>query len=147
MVVYCDLYQLVANHDDNPTLDKITAGIVDFLGRTLLKNNPYSGDIEAMKKALEVQREALQVDYIDACKAVIAGVFRYTFEEIDEWDSETFFSRLAKAELISGEDLGPKPVAKEEPSQTKPIPKVPKRPLTPTQARVLERRAAARSAN
>lgn len=152
MSVFCDLYQLVTDPQESLPLDQVTAGVVDFLGQTLLKNSAFADatkDMQLVHAALERQRRLLRNNYFESCKAVLAGVFRYTFEEIEEWDEDTFFARLAAAELLSGEDLGPKQL--EEPRKTgkpgapKAPPKAPKKPLTNTQAKALERTMAARA--
>lgn len=149
MAVFCDLYQLVKDPDESLPLDQVTAGIVDFLGRTLLRNSAFADDTKDMslvRTAIERQRHLLRHNYFESCKAVLAGVFRYTFEEIEEWDEETFFARLAAAELLSGEDLSPQ--AAEEPARPgapKSPPKPQKKPLTNTQAKALQRTMAART--
>lgn len=149
MVVYCDLYRMVTDPEESLPLEYVTAGVVDFLGRKLLKDSAFGGDINKMKAALIEKRNDLDGNYYEQCKAVIAGVFRYTFEEIESWDEDTFFEVLAKAELISGENLEPRLVGEDgnsEPvtAQSKASPKVPKRPLTQAQKMVLERKASLR---
>ncbi len=148
MLVYCDLYRLVTNSEESLPLTHIPAGVVDFLGRRLLKESAFGGDINKMKAALIEKRNNLDNNYYEQGKAVIAGVFRYTFEEIESWDEDTFFECLAKAELISGENLEPRIVGEDSnleqvPVQDKPR-KAPKRPLTAAQQLVFERKAAMR---
>jgi hypothetical protein len=135
MQVYCDLYELVVDHDECPPIERVPAGIVDFLGRTLLKSNAFSGDAGLIAKILTKRRAALQTDYFENAKAIIAGLFRYTFEELDNLDEESFFDMLAKAELLSGEKFDPVPIG----TQNDVSPKRPKKPLTQTQAKAFER--------
>jgi hypothetical protein len=149
MTVFSDLYRLVADPDESLPLDQVTAGIVYFLGRTLLGDSAFADetkDMQVVQSALERQRHLLRNNYFESCKAVLAGIFRYTFEEIEEWDEETFFARLAAAELLSGEDLSPKvPEEPAKPGATKGPPKAAKKPLTNTQAKALQRTMAARN--
>lgn len=148
MRVYCDLYQLVVDPSESPALDKATAGVVDFLGRTLLKESAFSSNPDRIKKTLTLKRKQLEENYFEICKAIIAGIFRYTFEEIEGWDEETFFDRLAKAEMVSGVPLDVHPLgAAEDPANTQSHPNAPKkdkRPLTKAQQMVLQRTMEAR---
>jgi hypothetical protein len=45
---------------------------------------------------------------------LIAGTFRYSFEDIESWDAEVFFKRLAAAEFLVNRTLEPA-----DPSATK----------------------------
>lgn len=66
----------------------------------------------------------LQSTYLETARTLVAGTFRYRFEEIDEWDQGTFFKRLAAAEFLVGKNLEPadpnaKPVSKQDAMQSK----------------------------
>jgi len=140
MQVYCDVYNLVVDQEECPPIDRVPAGVVDFLGRTLLRNNPFSGDAKLIAKTLTKHRASLQTDYFEQAKAVIVGLFRFTFDELENLDEDTFFDLLAKAELLSGEQFDPTPVGnKTVQKSTDPPPQRPKKPLTETQTRALDR--------
>ncbi len=149
MAVFCDLYDLVKDEDESLPLSQVTAGVVDFLGNFLLRASAFADDtkgLDVVKAALMRQRQLLRSNYFESCKVIIAGIFRYTFEEIEQWDEDTFFARLAAAELLSGEDLSPKPLEEpRKPGDPKKLPPRPKKPLNSTQARALERTLAART--
>ena len=139
MKVYCDLYAEVVDLDECPPIDRVPAGIVDFLGRSLLRNSAFSGDAKLIATALTKRREALQTDYFEQSKAIIAGLFKYTLAELDNLDEESFFDLLAKAELISGEKFDPTPLTPAAAQQPERPERRVKNPLTPTQQKVRER--------
>jgi hypothetical protein len=141
--VYIDLYRAVLL--DGPDVEEAPAGIVEFIGKSMLETNPFSGRYDYIKFALDSSRQ--NQTYMEHGKALIAGLFRYTFEEIDSWDADTFFDRLAKAEFIAGKQLEPEdPKAAEAAAASaknprgQPPPRRPKKPLTAGQQLALERR-------
>jgi hypothetical protein len=142
MTVYCDLYNLVTDPEDRTSIEDVTAGIVYFLGRTLLLESAFSGNINRVKQVLGTKRAQLAENYIESCKAVLAAMFKYTFEEIESWDESTFFDRLAKAELISNENLDPHLLEEDTVGtndKPKPPERRPKKELTSTQKMALDR--------
>lgn len=139
MVVYSDLYRIVADYPENPDIKHVSAGIVYFLGNRLIRDSVFNSDWNAITKTLAEHRDRLNVSYFEQCKAVIASIFDYTFEEIDSWDDYTFFDRLAKAELIVGKDLNPQPLDT-SPRKKDATEKRQKKPLTEGQKIALERR-------
>jgi len=141
MEVYCDLYKEVVDLDECPSIDIATAGVVDFLGRTLLRNSAFSGDAGLIAVMLAKRREALRTDYFEQAKAIMAGLFRYTLEELDNLDEECFFDLLAKAELLSGEQFDPTPMGAQKDADSKKDapPRRAKNPLTSTQEKARER--------
>jgi len=52
--VYIDLYRAVLL--DGPDVLSAPAGIVDYVGRTMLETNPFNGEYENIKHALDVKR-------------------------------------------------------------------------------------------
>ncbi|MGD0042089.1 MAG: hypothetical protein ABSE84_17080 [Isosphaeraceae bacterium] len=139
--VYIDLYRAVLL--DGPDVLSAPAGIVDYVGRTMLETNPFNGEYLNIKHALDVKRSTQS--YLDHARALVAGIFRYTFEEIDTWDVDTFFDRVAKAEFIAGKAIEPEdPVAAAKAAAdakdpTKPKPRRQKRPMTEAQKVAWER--------
>src|ERR1035438_4801350 len=73
----------------------------------MLDSNPFGGEYTSVKNAMEQKRTELKQNFLSASKAIIAGIFRYTFEEIEQWDAEMFFERLAAAEFVSGRKIEP----------------------------------------
>lgn len=139
MEVYLDLYRAVLL--EGPPAELATAGVVSFIGRSMLETNPFGGRYDDIAHALTVKRNTQT--YLDNARALVAGIFRYTFEEIDTWDADIFFDRVAKAEFLAGktiEPIDPKEVAKQkEAAKTPPKPQRPKKQLTPGQQVALER--------
>jgi hypothetical protein len=103
MEVYIDLYRAVLL--DGPDITEAPAGIVEFVGKAMLERNPFGGSYDDIKNAVDAKRNTQ--DFLENAKTLIAGLFRYTFEEIDTWDADTFFDRYAKAEFLSGKQLDP----------------------------------------
>jgi hypothetical protein len=106
--VYCQVYKLVLI--EGPKLDghpvhRATAGIVDWIARSLLEHNPFNGLYEDVKRAYDIKKKEL--NYLSEVKAIIASIFRYTFEEIESWDAETLYERIVAAEFVTGKSLEP----------------------------------------
>lgn len=103
MEVYIDLYRAVLL--EGPDITEAPAGVVEFVGKAMLARNPFGGQFDDIKHAVDLKRNSQ--DFLENAKTLIAGLFRYTFEEIDQWDADTFFDRYAKAEFLSGKQLDP----------------------------------------
>jgi hypothetical protein len=139
MKVYLALYRAVVL--EGPHSEDVTAGIVDYIGEFCLEQNPFNGRYEDLVSALEIKRASL--GYLGHARALVAGLFRYTFEEIDSWDADTFFERLTQAEFLAGrkidpEDPNPAPIPEKASGKTPPTPP-PKKALTAAQQLTLER--------
>jgi hypothetical protein len=133
--VYCDVYRAVVL--DGPPLDgdpvyQAPAGLVEWIARALLDSNPFNGEYKDVKRALEMKRIELKSSWLNSAKSIIAGIFRYTFEEIEQWDAEMFFERLASAEFVSGRKLEPGDPDKLDAQHAK-------RELSPAQQKVVNR--------
>lgn len=102
-------------------LEEVPAGIVSWIGEHELRTNPFSGNYAAIKRQKDSAAD-WSLDYLNAGSALISCLFGYKFEEIDDWDSTTFFRRLAQAEYVRGKDLelvDPKAPPKAEPRPPK----------------------------
>jgi hypothetical protein len=93
-----------------------------------------------------MKRIELKSSWLNSAKSIIAGIFRYTFEEIEQWDAEMFFERLASAEFVSGRKLEPGDPDKldaqhpgKKPGHPEGPPKPAKRELSPAQQKVVNR--------
>ncbi|TSA39523.1 hypothetical protein D4R30_00935 [archaeon] len=134
--VYLDVYRAVVL--TGPRERDVTAGIVEYVGRTLLDHNPFNGNYADVKRAIDLKRDELQRDYLVAASAVIASLFQVSVEDIRTWDSEKFFEYVAMAEFVSGRKLEPgDPAAKTKTS--KPARPSSKAPLTERQQVTLDR--------
>jgi hypothetical protein len=89
-----------------PELKEAPAGIVQWIGRYELENNPFSGNLKTLRQQRARSKVWIQ-DYMNAARAVVSWAFGYKFEEMDGWDADTFFNRLAQAEYIFGRDMEP----------------------------------------
>lgn len=103
---------------EGPRVDQVSAGIVAWVGRNLVEDNPFGGDAKTLQKYLQLSRQWLQNSYLENAKALVAGTFHYRFEEIESWDHEKFFRRLAAAEFLVGNRIEPADSKKSE-KQTK----------------------------
>lgn len=132
-----DLYRALLI--EGPSVEEAPAGIVEYVSKSMLETNPFGGKYEDVKHALNAKRQSQ--DYLENAKALIAGLFRYTFEEIDTWDVDTFFDRLAKAEFLSGKKLEPEDPNKAEAEAKQPPGQQPrkKKPMTEGQKLSWER--------
>jgi hypothetical protein len=121
-------------------VDTLPAGVLQFIGQQLLDHSPFNtrkDNLELVRSSLGSARRAVQGDFLQSARALIAHAFRYTFEEIDGWDAETFYLRYAQAEMATGRSINPvdtseKPKPGERPQRKK-------RELTDGQKEVLER--------
>lgn len=92
---------------EGPRPDKVPAGIVAWLGVNMLDKSPFTGQLDSIQQYLQLSRSWFQSSYLENAKALIAGTFRYTFEEIENWDAEVLFKRLAAAEFLVNRGLEP----------------------------------------
>jgi hypothetical protein len=104
-IVFCDIYETCLV--EGPTLDQVPAGIVAWIARQQLDQNPFSGKFVTIHNALGAARQRVGSSWFHAAKAVLASTFRYTFEEIEKWPPDLFFERVAQAELLTGVPLEP----------------------------------------
>ena len=141
--VYIDLYRAVLL--EGPDVVDAAAGIVDFVGRSMLETNPFGGEYLDIAHALIVKRASQT--YLDTARALVAGLFHYSFEEIDTWDADIFFLRVAQAEFLAGRALDPEDPAiaiaeaeaAKDPTKKRRPPQRPKKDLTRAQQMVLDR--------
>lgn len=125
---------------DGPDSRYVPAGIPAFITKHQLLNNPFSGTYEDIAPALEMARKAVTGDYLKAATAIIAATLNYKPEEIEQWDPNLFFIRLAQAEMALGRPFDPTDPKAPKDAQGNPISnKKIKKPLTPTQQKALER--------
>jgi hypothetical protein len=78
-----------------------------WLGYYLVEQSPFKGDFKTIQTFRQLSSNWLQSSYLETARTLVAGMFRYRFEEIDEWDQETFFKRLAAAEFLVGKNIEP----------------------------------------
>lgn len=124
---------------DGPDPRYVPAGIPAFICKQQMMNNPFSGAFEDIDSALKLARTAVRGNYLMAAKAMIAGALHYRLEEIDQWDPNTFFIRLAQAELIFGRPLDPDDPNAPVDSKGRALPKKIKKDLSPSQQKALDR--------
>jgi hypothetical protein len=124
---------------DGPTPERVPAGIMMWLFQNEITRSPFTGSFQAISVPLQKFREKVTGNYLLSAQAMIASVFKIPFETMDNWDSNTFFTRLAQAEFVSGVPLNPidpnSPVNK----QGQPMRKL-KKQLTPAQMIATERK-------
>ena len=140
--VYIDLYRAVLL--EGPDVVDAPAGIVDFVGRSMLETNPFGGEYADIAHALAAKRSVMS--YLDTARALVAGLFHYSFEDIDTWDADTFFMRVAQAEFLAGRPLDPEDPAAaaaeaeaaKDPTKRR-APRRQKKELTRAQQMVLDR--------
>jgi hypothetical protein len=134
--VFVDIYRAVLL--EGPPPETCPAGIADFVAKHVLANNPFSGKFQDVARAIKVGREELASDFLLSAKAMVSHLFHYPFEEIEKWDADLFFLRLAQAEFIAGKSL--EPSDPKAPVVTDPK-RANKRPLNPAQAMVAKNHA------
>lgn len=129
-----ELYKLC--RISGPATEKVTAGIVSWIYNYEMKGSFFSGDFQKVVNALHKNREWLSTNYIHAAQALIGHVFHTPFEEMKNWDEDTFLHRLVQAEFISGKPLDPVNNSVKEVSSNKRQ----KKQLTEAQRLAIERR-------
>jgi hypothetical protein len=111
-----------------------------------LENSPFSGSFNSISGPLQEFRDRVHNKYLLSAQAFIAAVFKIPFEKMDDWDSDTFLTRLAQAELMSGVPLNPvDPTATQLGVPTGKLAR-PKKPLTNIQQMAVDRKYGAGSA-
>lgn len=129
------IYQLVCIQ--GPDYKFVPAGIPAYICKQQLLNNPFSGKFEDIAPAISMARKLVTGDYLLSATGLIASVLNYKPEEIENWDPNIFFIRLAQAELATGrsfEPVDPRATYK-APDSRKPT----KRPPSESQQRVMDR--------
>ena len=136
-----DIYKLVLIEGPDPAF--VPAGIPAYICKHQMLNNPFSGRYEDVATALELSRRAVTGDYLQSAKALIASALHYRLEEIDQWDPNKFFIRLAQTEIALGRPFDPvNPKKKRRGQAAKDDPEVQqilKKKLTPAQELAIER--------
>lgn len=105
MDVALDIYKLVYSQGPDPKY--VPAGILGYICKQQMRNNPYSGRYEDIAPAVKLARQVVTSNYLLSAKGMIAAALNYRPEEIDNWDPNTFFIRLAQAEVATGRNFDP----------------------------------------
>jgi len=124
---------------DGPDPKFVPAGIPGYICKQQLLNNPFSGRYEDIAPAVELSRKVVSTNYLLSAKALIAATLNYKPEEIDNWDPNTFFLRLAQTEIACGRTFDPVNPRILKDSKGNPVPPSIKNPLTPAQQKALDR--------
>lgn len=132
-----EVYKLIVV--DGPGVDRIPAGIMLWVYQTELTKSPFAGSFQALSLPLQKYREKVTGNYLLSAQAMIASVFKVPFLEMDSWDSDTFFTRLAQAEFVSGVPLNPVDPSAPVGKDGKPLRKL-KQSLTGAQQLAVERK-------
>lgn len=136
--VALELYQTVLQEGPDPK--HVPAGIPAFIAKHQLVDNPYSGQYEHVQPAINMARHMVQNDYLMAATALIASTLNYRPEEIEQWDPNTFFIRLAQTEIALGRPFEPVDPKAPKDARGNPInDKKIKKPLTDTQRKAIAR--------
>lgn len=102
---YMEAYQVCVVN--GPDLATVPFGIAYWIGRMELEESPFGGQFKVLTGELDKARQWFQHDFLNAAQAVVAWTFRYTPEEIETWDADKLFKRLAQAEYIFNRPLIP----------------------------------------
>ncbi len=117
--VHLEVYDAVLV--SGPIPEEVPAGIVLWIGRQLLDQSALTGRLDLVKARLAQKRQLVQNSYLLAVKGYLSSLFHYRFEDMDSWDEDTFFERVAQAEFVLGRPLEPTdPNTKQERSQARP---------------------------
>jgi hypothetical protein len=92
---------------EGPPSGQVPAGIVAWVSYSLLENSPFTGRFNQLKQAADVGRAWLEGSYLESARALIAGTFHISFDELDKMTVQTFFQRLAQAEFLVGNRIDP----------------------------------------
>lgn len=131
--VYLEVYRLCKVR--GPEIGVIAAGIVNWIGKHQMIGNPFNGEFQTITKAIQIARLEVSNTFLLGAQAIIASAFKISLEEMDTWDSETFFRRLAQAEIVMGRAVEPGNPAEDPKLKARKQ----KRPLNKSQELVLER--------
>lgn len=137
MDVALAIYETVRVEGPDPKF--VPAGIPGYICKQQMLNNPFSGRFEDVAPAMEMARRIVTGDYLLSAKALIAATLNYRPEEIDSWDPNTFFLRLAQTEIANGRTFDPVDPRALKDSTGKPVPPKIKKNLSPTQQKALDR--------
>jgi hypothetical protein len=137
MEIALDIYRAVCIKGPDPNF--VPAGIPGFICKQQMISNPFSGLYEDIAPAVEMARKIVTNDYLLSAKALIASTLNYRPEEIDNWDPNTFFVRLAQTEVANGRTFDPVDPKVLKDSKGRPIPPNIKKNLSPTQQKALDR--------
>ena len=129
MSLYMEVYEKVVLAGPHPRA--VAAGIATNVALHQLRNNPFSGDIDAVVQKLVEKRNWIRSSYLEGCRAVVAATFHIPFETMDTWDADTLFERVAQAEHAVGVEWNP--------TDPRIAPAAPGAPLTQAQLIELER--------
>lgn len=105
MKLALEIYRTV--YLDGPDANHVPAGIPAFICKQQMINNPFGGKFSDISQAVRLARQVVNGDYLLFAKAIIASALNYKIEEIDHWDPNTFFLRLAQAEVAIGRTIDP----------------------------------------
>ncbi len=141
MDVALDIYRLV--YIKGPDPDFVPAGIPSYICKQQMLNNPFSGRYEDLVPAVEMARQLVNRNYLVAAKGIIASTLNYTIEQVESWDPNTFFLRLAQTELTTGRTFDLVDPKAPKDAKGNPI-KKPHRPLTQAQQAAIDRTREAR---
>ena len=103
--LYADVYEACVVV--GPPIEEAPAGLVAWIAEQELFDNPYAGKFKDIARLLGNARNQVHASWMTCARAVVAGTFRYSFEEIDTWPPEVFFERVAQAEQLTGVPLNP----------------------------------------
>lgn len=123
---------------DGPRVDEIPAGIMMWVFRKQMDENPFSGTFQTLSGPLQQARDNVTGSFLLTAQGLIASVLRVPFEIMESWDSETFLTRLAQAEFIAGVPLNP--VDPNAAKNKKGAARRQKKPLTKIQQMAVDRR-------
>lgn len=123
---------------DGPDVKFVPAGIPCYVCKHQMLNNPFSGRYEDIAPAIDLSRRMVKENYLLSAKSLIASTLNYKIEEIDNWDPNTFFLRLAQTEIAHGRTFDPVNPKTLKDSKGNPVPSI-KPSLSPTQKKAVER--------
>ena len=133
MKLALEIYKTV--YIDGPDVNSVPAGIPAFICKQQMINNPFGGSFADLSQAIGLARQAVNGDYLLLAKGIIASTLHYKIEEIDQWDPNTFFIRLAQAEVATGRTINPVNPSIQQSQQAQKA----KRPLSSTQQKAADR--------
>lgn len=105
MSLFLEVYKICRIDGPEPVI--APAGIVDWIGRQQIKNNPFNGQYKDLQNMADAARSVVRGNYLLSIKGIIASALHYTMDEIDAMDADELFVRLAQTELIIGYPLNP----------------------------------------
>src|ERR1700758_511810 len=81
---------------EGPVPPVVPAGIAIHICQQQMANNPFGGDIDAIRQGLSLGRMAVEKNWLIAAKAMISSALHVPIQAIDDWDADQFFVRLAQ---------------------------------------------------